>query len=91
MHGSQTPTYGGKGVHAVPPLESGMACRPMHDSKTPTFGGKGVCADPPPDLGPEDGFLPHLESEMIHTPEHVLMECPLTEPLRARSGTFSSE
>ena len=79
------------------PLESGAAPCPMHDSLIPTFGGVDLHTDPspgfrrlmeeflhpktPPSSGREASVRPGLPRK-IHSPEHILLECPLTKPYR---------
>jgi len=78
------------------PLESGMAPCSMRNSLIPTPGGVDLYTDPSPGFrhlmeeflcqdtlssGREASVRPGLLRK-IHSPEHVLLECPLTEPFR---------
>ena len=80
----------------LPHLESGTASCPTCDSIIPTYGGTDLHADPSPGFRclMEEFLHPETPSSgreasvhpgplrKIHSPEHILLECPLTKPYR---------
>jgi len=82
-HDSLIPTSGGADLHADPSLGFRCLMEEFLCPETPPVSSvhANMRSADPQHMGREAGVCPDLLRK-IHSPEHVLLECPLTEPYR---------